>query len=244
MSNQAEKYTGTKNCKGFNPNSNLIDIQGLDGNEQKYLEVKYRVEWFNRYCEENGISGFIDESEIAYNEQCRMFIAICKVYMDDKLIATGIGGKVLDGDIIEKNRVIQSVATVAKGRALANAGFGTAMCSAGEDGEDPNTLPCDAGITPNNPLRPQQSNTDKKEKPEQTASKSKKSAETPEPLPLTAEDAKGVKVPEGFRSYSGKSLGEVMAMDPNYIKFLATKYAYPDKHPALIAGAKILNDAA
>ena len=123
-------------CKGFEPKEKLTQIVGMNGELQSYLEVKYRIEWFNQYCAENDIKGVIDESDIKYLEQVKMFVATRKIYMDDKLVATGIGGKMVDGDITSMNMIIQSAATIAKGRALANCGFGTAMCANNESGEN------------------------------------------------------------------------------------------------------------
>ena len=99
-------------CKGFEPKEKLTQIVGMNGELQSYLEVKYRIEWFNQYCAENDIKGVIDESDIKYLEQVKMFVATCKIYMDDKLVATGIGGKMVDGDITSMNMIIQSAATL------------------------------------------------------------------------------------------------------------------------------------
>ena len=51
-------------CKGFEPKEKLTQIVGMNGELQSYLEVKYRIEWFNQYCAENDIKGVIDESDI------------------------------------------------------------------------------------------------------------------------------------------------------------------------------------
>ena len=42
-------------CKGFEPKEKLTQIVGMNGELQSYLEVKYRIEWFNQYCAENDI---------------------------------------------------------------------------------------------------------------------------------------------------------------------------------------------
>lgn len=229
-------------CKGFEPKEKLTQIVGMNGELQSYLEVKYRIEWFNQYCAENDIKGVIDESDIKYLEQVKMFVATCKIYMDDKLVATGIGGKMVDGDITSMNMIIQSAATIAKGRALANCGFGTAMCANNESGENHDILPCDAGITintDNNPLINNSAVTktnEEKQKISKTESKpqSKAKAEKTVNVPKNLTEAQALILSIG--KYKGKSLGEVAAIDKQYIDFMANKCSYPD----IVAGCKII----
>lgn len=229
-------------CKDFDPKTKVTQITGMNGEPQSYLEVKYRVEWFNQYCAENDIKGVIDESDIKYLEQIKMLVATCKVYMDDELVATGIGGKMVDGDISSMNMIIQSAATIAKGRALANCGFGTAMCANSENGENPDILPCDAGITintDNNPLinnsAVTKTNEEKQEIPKiESKPQSKAKAEKSVYVPKNLTEAQALILSIG--KYKGKSLGEVAAIDKQYIEFMANKCSYP----AIVAGCKII----
>ena len=138
--------------------------------------------------------------------------------------------------------IIQSAATIAKGRALANCGFGTAMCANNENGENPDILPCDAGITintDNNPLINNSAVTktnEEKQKISKTESKpqSKVKAEKTVNVPKNLTEAQALILSIG--KYKGKSLGEVAAIDKQYIDFMANKCSYPD----IVAGCKII----
>lgn len=144
----------------------------------------------------------------------------------------------VDGDITSMNMIIQSAATIAKGRALANCGFGTAMCANNESGENPDILPCDAGITintDNNPLINNSAVTktnEEKQKISKTESKAK--AEKTVNVPKNLTEAQALILSIG--KYKGKSLGEVAAIDKPYIDFMANKCSYPD----IVAGCKII----
>lgn len=228
-SNKAE--FSVRKCS-FNPSDYCIEIDSMRGDDSKqmYLEVKFRVLWFLTYCAENGLTGVIDESRIVYIPETKMFQATATVSINGEVVGTGIAGKsyVYDDDRCSQT-VIQDVATTAKGRALANAGFGTAMC-AFEDGEP---TPCDAGIQRfKNPLIPE-----KKETEIKPVTEKRTTNESDNTIPKTIEEARAVTLHSG--QYQGRTIGELAALDLNYVKFLASKYSVPS-HPEYPAAAKIL----
>ena len=127
---------------------------GQGGQDELYLEVKFRMLWFLTWCKENGFNGFIDESEYEVIPSMGMVIAKAKVYVDGNLIGAAAASAVTNGDYAHNEKLIQTAATSAKGRALADAGFGT--ISSGLPSESGEIVPVDAGIKiirdPVNPL--------------------------------------------------------------------------------------------
>lgn len=228
-----------RECKGFNPQEHLIRIESLSsGKEELYLEVKFRVLWFLKYCDENNIFGYIDETDIIYIPEAKIFQATATVYMDGKIVAKGIAGKPFSFDDSNSSKtVIQDIATAAKGRALANAGFGTAMC-AYEDSED---VPCESGIKViSNPLIPQQNNTQvtTTQKTGADTEKSVNSEFSPKKnIPSTIEEARMIKMSSG--QHKGLTFGEIAAIDINFLRWIAENYNVPS-HPEYPAAAKII----
>ena len=219
----------TREC-AFKPQDHFIKIKSLvdEGRDENYLEVKYRIIWFNQYCMENGIKGVIDDSGYEYNPETKMYTAVCTIYMDGEIIAKAAAGQQYDGT--NGNTVIQSVTTAAKGRALANAGFGTAMC--GEDDEE--QTPCEAGM-------PDKS--DQTKRPEKKPARAAKASanQTPQhntvPLPTSLDEAQAFVATTG--QFNGRPMGEIYAIQPDYIKFCANKMN-ETRHPGMVAAARII----
>lgn len=90
-----------------------------------YLETKYRQLWFNQFCKEERRKGVIDDSDITVYENLGIIIVKAKVFIDGELVgASCAGGNIIPRDMAHNRSVVQRTATSAKGRALANAGFG------------------------------------------------------------------------------------------------------------------------
>lgn len=176
----------------YKPEKDMIIVRSYDGQDQKYLEVKYRVQWFHQYCEENGIVGFIDDSDIRFMPEAGLLLATAIVYMDEKVAGKSIAGAHLDSlDPLRASTIVQTIATQAKGRALANAGFGSANVSAAEEGDS--SALCDAGI-------PVSSNEQEEPKPEKRRGRprKKKEEETQAPsetLPVASGEVSPADVP-------------------------------------------------
>jgi len=130
----------------YDPEKDLITVQYDEKQPAElYLEVKNRVFWFNKYCEEKGLRGLIDESQIQFVPEMNMVAVTAKVFIDDKLVAAAVAGRpFVPGDNENNCTLIQTVATTAKGRALADAGFGTIGASI--PAEDGVPFPVDAGV--------------------------------------------------------------------------------------------------
>lgn len=119
---------GYRRCS-YNPadDAYVADLDGFRGeanNKAVNLYVNGRVKWFLTYCEENGIKGRIEESDVAIlPEFPRLMMVTSRIYMNDELVADGIAGAIINPEDPNCAVVVQSCATKAKGRALANAGF-------------------------------------------------------------------------------------------------------------------------
>ena len=144
-----------RNC-GFNPVSHMMN-KGSDTEPSWYLLIMWRVAWFNAYCAEHGITGMIDDSEIQLvgTSPALFWQATAKVYMDGKLVAQSTAATpVVGSDGMIDSSACQTAGTYAKGRALANLGFGTEAVLdelnllPAEAASELNSIGCDAGINP------------------------------------------------------------------------------------------------
>ena len=144
-----------RNC-GFNPVSHMMN-KGSDTEPSWYLLIMWRVAWFNAYCAEHGITGMIDDSEIQLvgTSPALFWQATAKVYMDGQLVAQSTAATpVVGSDGMIDSSACQTAGTYAKGRALANLGFGTEAVLdelnllPAEAASELNSIGCDAGINP------------------------------------------------------------------------------------------------
>lgn len=119
---------GYRRCS-YNPadDAYVADLDGFRGeanNKAVNLYVNGRVKWFLTYCEENGVKGRIEEADVTIlPEFPRLMMVTSRIYMNDELVADGIAGAIINPEDPNCAVVVQSCATKAKGRALANAGF-------------------------------------------------------------------------------------------------------------------------
>ena len=222
----------TRICNNFKPEEHLIKVNYSDGSpDELYLEVKFRVEWFNTWCEEHNVVGIIDESQYQIHPELNLVVVTCKVFTEDRAngcpakleAAASAGASVFPGDVTELTKAVQTAATSAKGRALADAGFSTAMATARIPSESGEPIPVDSGIRfvrdAGNPLlftrvneNETHADTNGNAQPAAPATDAKAG--------MTLQDARLVVVPIG--KYKGKKLFEVMAEDANTVKWYAS----------------------
>ena len=250
--------------------SKLVDYTYESGRTEKYLEVKYRVDWFNAYCKENNIEGYIDDSDIRYVPEAAAWIATATVYMDGKPVGKSSASKtIIPGDMETGKVAVQTACTFAKGRALANAGFGTTatgVTATGGCAEDGEFFTCDGGVpvapTPeNNPLMRAADAETKADKvparrgrkpaaaPEQYAKVNTQDAAAPVPAAntddstMSVEKARATVVQMG--QFAGKTLGELALSNLDTIEWYASDN-FNSSVPANIAlkeAAKVLLDS-
>jgi len=161
MNNENTKRTlpEVRAVEGYDPAAKMIKIMDQNNRESLYLEVKYRKDWFLRWCQANGKQGLLDDSEIAYNPTSKMVEGKAFIYVEGKLFAKSIAAKPYDPERMAdfSSTIFQDVGTIAIGRALANAGFGTVNCCL-EDGDTrtvladaPVNVPASSSLSPSKP---------------------------------------------------------------------------------------------
>ena len=116
----------------FRPEEHFINLE-IDGQKKPryYLTVDWRLFWLQLWCQENGMEYCVEEQPVAILPGTTWIQTVCTILIDGKIAGQGIGGINLNGPK-GGEYAIQSCATIAKGRALANAGFGSVFTSASE----------------------------------------------------------------------------------------------------------------
>ena len=240
----------------YNPGEDMIPV-GFE-TEELYLEVKYRQFWFQLYCQENGIEGMIDAGQlevIPLNDRYCIAKSTAAIIMDGMPVSKVAASRFVEiGDPDQ----IQGVVTLAIGRALNAAGFGTVTAFKGEHGAP---YPVDAGVKlVRNPDRPAEFVMEKtavaekheaaveqknhmaavtgsaavREQPRQT-----KPQQIPEPAqkpsaaeekPMSLNDAYRFIVPIGTEEKGkGRTISEVMGSNPGIIAWYASDSFNPEK---------------
>ena len=115
---------------GFNPADFVRTTVGEEGENDLYLDVKYRLLWFRLHHP----NGKIDPELIRVDE--KNAIVCCRIYADKADPADQFIGKAYSQRFSTEDRFgdrfLEIAETVAKGRALADAGYGTQFCMNGE----------------------------------------------------------------------------------------------------------------
>lgn len=212
---------------GFDPAPLAVEFTDLNSSEsRKRLPVMAQIAWFRMKYPEGRISVKVDPAK-----DC--FVATARVYPSykdgpDNYLAEATASRSFQADkpSVSPREWAQ---TAAVGIALRNAGFGLQFAIAGEEFE---TLATDElGILP-------------------AAKTAQKAAEPPEeeysvepqtavPHELTMEEKyeKALAVQCPITKFGGKTLGEVLMMDPNAINWCATKFT---GDPAVKEAAQII----
>lgn len=129
-----------RECKNFDPKGHLYPVEGTNPVEWS-IAAADRVRWFLEYCEEHGVTGVIDDSEIRFERD--FVVAVASVYMDGKLVAKATSGLPYDPN---DRFVVATVSTYARSRALANCGFGPLAACGNAEGGNREVLP-ETGVT-------------------------------------------------------------------------------------------------
>ena len=202
---------------GFNPADFVRTTVGEEGENDLYLDVKYRLLWFRLHHP----NGKIDPELIRVDE--KNAIVCCRIYADKADPADQFIGKAYSQRFSTEDRFgdrfLEIAETVAKGRALADAGYGTQFCMNGD---------ALAGIIADAPI---------KMPPDEDAGHpgSVVASFTAQPTadPPAFSQAKAVKV--DFGRFSGWSLGEIAMKSPGDLAWYVKNYS--GHNLALKAGA-------
>lgn len=259
MAKNMAVINGLNAVEGFDPAAFLRKLQSEAGEEQLYLDVKYRKLWFRLKYPMGKITKRIIKLENDYA------IIESRVYLDrndseDSYISCAMAQRWRTEDDAYGKKYVESAETAAVGRALADAGFGIQFAEPGEE-RDPN--PVDAPITlpkinendlppeedeplPEEPA-PQPQKTGGDARSEKSRSKSRKKEKLSEDMSveeltrkMTLDDAKAYIIPMGI--YEGKTMGELCLEKPSVLPWYVDSYG--GRNNLLRAAAKVLLDAA
>ncbi len=198
------KIASIHRVEGFDPAPFAVDYTDLaTGEMRKRLPVMIQIAWFRLKYPEGRISVQVTPAENCFVATARVYPS-CKDPADAYLAeATASRGSCEDKPSVSPREWAQ---TAAVGIALRNAGFGLQFAMAGEDIGEPaeNELPS----IPSE---------------EYTAACAKAK---PEPKELTPEEQleAAMKTLCPIAKFSGKTLGEVLTLDPGAIKWVASRF--------------------
>lgn len=239
MTKNMEIINGLNQVEGFDPSAFLRRLIEDTGEEQLYLDVKYRKLWFRLKYPHGKITKRIVKLENDFA------IIESKVYLDrndaeDSYISCAMAQRWRNEDTSYGNKFVESAETAAVGRALADAGFGIQFSEPGEEQDDnpvdaPVPVPKETSSGKEEPKKAEKSDTDA-EKP-----KADPSMSVEELLQImTLDDAKQIMIPTGC--YKGQSLGELAVEKPSAVAWYVDTYR--GNNNMLRAAARILIEAA
>ena len=217
--------------EGFDPRPFAVDYTDLGiGQTRKRLPVMIQMAWFRLRYPEGKIS-----VEVTQGHDC--FVAKARVYPNYKdpvecylAEATASRGRCQDKPSVSPREWAQ---TAAVGIALRNAGFGLQFSAAGEDFSStaPDEFTMDL-VTDPAPEEP-------------TPARAKAVAPPPPPAPreLTPEEKleAAMRLPCPIKKFSGKTLGDLVSLDPKSLVWLANKYTHSEE---ISAAAKLICESA
>lgn len=217
-----DKIEGINKVDGFDPTPFAVDYTDLEtGEVRKRLPVMIQMAWFRMKYPEGRIA-----ITVSPGKDC--FVATAKVYPSYKdgaecylAEATASRGYLADKPSVSPREWAQ---TAAVGIALRNAGFGLQFAMAGDEFEgtatdelNGNSAQAGGSTPPKNPAVAPKPETEEEYTVEPTA---------PPQRELTFEEKveQAMRVPCPITKYGGKTLGDVLQMDPKAIQWCATKF--------------------
>lgn len=223
--------------EGFDPAAYAVPYVDLNtGETRKRLPVMAQMAWFRLVYREGKIA-----VSVAPGKDC--FVATARVYPSykdpaDSYLAEATASRTFDPSkpSVSPREWAQ---TAAVGIALRNAGFGLQFGAAGDDFL--NLAPNELGITVDPiPAGVPQESAPAPDGPATGTAPVAAAAEPPEPKrELTPEEkflqASSVLWPT--KKHAGRTLGQVMQMDPSAVEWLANRY---DRNPDVSAAAKYM----
>ena len=217
--------------EGFDPRPFAVDYTDLGtGQTRKRLPVMIQMAWFRLRYPEGKIS-----VEVTQGHDC--FVAKARVYPNYRdpvecylAEATASRGRCQDKPSVSPREWAQ---TAAVGIALRNAGFGLQFSAAGEDFSStaPDEFTMDLATDP------------APEEPTPTRVKAVAPPPPPAPRELTLEEKleAAMRLPCPIKKFSGKTLGDLVSLDPKSLVWLANKYTHSEE---ISAAAKLICESA
>ena len=217
--------------EGFDPRPFAVDYTDLGtGQTRKRLPVMIQMAWFRLRYPEGKIS-----VEVTQGHDC--FVAKARVYPNYRdpvecylAEATASRGRCQDKPSVSPREWAQ---TAAVGIALRNAGFGLQFSAAGEDFSStaPDEFTMDLVTDP------------APEEPAPVLAKAVVPPPPPAPRELTLEEKleAAMRLPCPIKKFSGKTLGDLVSLDPKSLVWLANKYTHSEE---ISAAAKLICESA
>lgn len=211
--------------EGFDPAPFAVDYTDLnEGETRKRLPVMIQMAWFRLKYPEGKIALLVTPGN-------GCFVATARVYMSYKdapenflAEATASRSPMADKPSVSPREWAQ---TAAIGIALRNAGFGLQFAMAGDD------FPENAV----DELMPSMETTEAPQEYEAEPPATVPAAETPRELTMEEKYEQAVQAPCPISKFKGKTLGEVLVMDPKALKWVATKFT---GDPEIKAAAEVI----
>lgn len=210
--------------EGFDPTPLAVEYVDLTTQEKrKRLPVMAQLAWFRLKFPEGKIALHVDAVK-------DYFVATARIYVSYKdpvecYLSEATASRKYDPlkPTVSPREWAQ---TAAIGIALRNAGFGLQFGAAGDDfdSEVPDELGVGAGITPPANLIPAP---DDSNPPANADDPTESPTPKPKPATLTPEQQfkQACSVISPIKKHGGKTLGEVLQIDPGAINWLATKFS-------------------
>lgn len=218
--------------EGFDPTPFAVEFSDLNsGEKSKRLPVLIQIAWFRMKYPTGRIA-----VQVTPAKDC--FVATAKIYPDYKdspecflAEATASRGYCADKPSVSPREWAQ---TAAVGIALRNAGFGLQFNMAGDEFEDVATDELGLGISPTNATSTQPNlNIEAQHTPVPAGTEeytiTEKVIDAPAELSYEDKVNAAMQIMCPIDKFSGKTLGEVLRLDPGAIKWVATKYSNDDK---------------
>lgn len=215
--------------EGFDPSALAVEYTDLNTNEKRQrLPVIAQMGWFRLKYPEGRIA-----ISVVPGKDC--FIATARVYPHYNLPpeqflaeATASRGYLADKPTISPREWAQ---TAAVGIALRNAGFGLQFGAAGDAFDAPAVDELGGIVWSGDPVAPTADTLPQTQAPA--------AAPTPAPPPAESPLEAALKKPCPISKYSGKTLGDVLQIEPKALIWVATKFT---GDPELSAAAKLICD--
>ncbi len=212
------KIDSINKVDGFDPTPFAVDYADLGSGEvRKCLPVMIQLAWFRLKYPEGKIS-----IQVTPGKDC--FIATARIYPNYKdgaecylAEATASRGYSADKPSVSPREWAQ---TAAVGIALRNAGFGLQFSMAGEEFEETATDELSKRTVPQNT----DDSADYKTKDGDGTAEEEYAVDPPRELTLEEKFNNATQVSCPITKYNGKTLGEVLQLDPKAIQWCATKF--------------------
>ena len=219
------KIEGINKVDGFDPTPFAVDYTDLEtGEVRKRLPVMIQIAWFRMKYPEGRIA-----TQVTPGKDC--FVATARVYPSYKdgpecylAEATASRGKLADKPSVSPREWAQ---TAAVGIALRNAGFGLQFSMAGDEFEQTATdeLSGASVFQSENSSAVSGAGSDATESQSEYEYTVSPAVVTPQRELIPEEKlAKAMQVPCPIPKFGGKTLGEVLQLEPNAIQWCATKF--------------------